>query len=115
MAIRPAIGELRDKITIKRKTRVQNDFGDSVETLTVLASDVHARVQPVKGQEQVRADRLSGIQNYEITLRKPSGYSLTADDVIEHAGKAMNVKWTDDLEGRNRFISVLAEAGGLTQ
>lgn len=71
MARRPDAGQLRDQVRIDRRDEATTDsWGNpSPATWQTLVAPQPARIMPVRGNEQVLADRLTGVVVYEITLR----------------------------------------------
>jgi len=109
-------GDLRQAITVQRKTTTPNAAGDLTGSWANVAT-LAASIMPTRGGETVRAQRLGGISPFDIVVRSSSvTRSITsADRLIDRDGQAYNVKWAGNLDGRDRFIWIAAEAGGLTQ
>lgn len=118
MAVAPRIGELRHRVRIETLNPVvaTNEVGDPIEVKRA-RDTIPARIEHAKGGEEVRAGRMSGIRNFEITVRSAEATRAltTADTLINAAtGERMNIRWVGDLEGRGRFQTIHAEAGGPT-
>ncbi|MGU3456573.1 head-tail adaptor protein [Brevundimonas sp. M1A4_2e] len=91
-----------------------NEVGDPVEVKRASAT-VPARIEMTKGGEEVIAGRMSGMRSFVITVRStPTTRAIsTGDTLVNDATKErMNVQWNGDLEGRGRFQTIHAEAGG---
>lgn len=117
MAILPNIGEMRHRIRIDRRRDEANEVGDLVGVWRPLASGVAARLIVTKGGEEVRAARLSGISSFDITIRSTvsTRQITTADRIVdERSGQTFNVQWVGNLDGKDRFLTITAEAGGHT-
>lgn len=119
MAIVPNLGELRHRVRFERVTQDRNDVGDIVGVWRPLVTGVAARLVPTKGGEEVRAARMSGIVTFDLTIRSTSATrEITAADrvVDERTGAVYALKTPPlNLDGQNRFLTITAEAGGLTQ
>ena len=116
MAIIPRIGELRHRIRIEtlRPVAETNAVGDPIESKRVTVT-VPARIEVEKGGEEVRAARMSGLNNFVITVRSTvATRGLSAADIVinDETGQRMNVQWVGCLDGRDRFLTIHAEAGG---
>ena len=116
MAIIPRIGELRHKLRIAtlRPVVETNAVGDPIEIKRQTAT-IPARIEHAKGGEEVRAGRMNGIRNFVITVRSTEATrAITPGDTLinDKTGERMNVQWNGDLEGRERFQTIHAEAGG---
>lgn len=108
-------GDLRAAITIQRQSTTANAAGDLTGSWSNVAT-VAASIHSTRGGESVRAQRLSGIEPFDIVVRSSASTRsiTTADRLIDRDGRTFNVKWTGDLDGRGRFAWITAEAGGLT-
>lgn len=110
----PGAGDLRQSVRFERRIDVSDGIGGVTSSWTPLAT-VPAKVAPMKGGESVRAARLAGVSNVEITVRSDTtSRSVTPADraVDARSGQTYNIKWTGNLDERGRFITIIVEAGG---
>lgn len=117
MAIKPKAGELRQRIRIERHQQIVNDLGDTVGAWRPLVSGVAARIEAVRGGEEVQANRLSGLSTSNITVRwSQSLAGVTATDRIvdERSGQVFDIRWAANLDSRSLFLTFLCEAGGVS-
>lgn len=110
----PSAGDLRQMIRFDRQENVSDGMGGFDQTWTPLTT-VAAKVGPMRGGEQIRAERLSGIEPVEIIVRSDAKTRsiVQADRAVDtRTGRTFNIKWSGNLDERDRFIVILAEAGG---
>lgn len=108
------VGGLRTRLTISRATQSSDGMGGFSTTWADLGQ-VMADVRSLKGGEEVQAARLNAVENLQIKVRADAlTRSLTAQDRLSDGSQILNVKWVGDLEGRGRWIDIIAQAGGLT-
>lgn len=119
MAIIPTIGELRHRVRFESRQSVENELGEIVGGWRSIASGVPARLIVTKGGEDVRAARMGGTITFDLTIRSTSATrSITTADrmVDERSGTVYALKTPPlNLDGRDRFLTITVEAGGLTQ
>ena len=109
----PAVGELRERVSIERATTVADGSGGQTVTWTaVYARGVWAKVQPVRGREEERLGRLATVDTFLVFLR--FGIDVTTLDRIVWRDKTMNVRSVQDREGEREFLTIEAEAGVTT-
>lgn len=84
--------------------------GGGVVTWVVLAT-VWAKVEEVRGQERVVADRLAGTVTYLVTLRNVgAGAELTTADRLVWRGQTLNIRRAAPGQ-RVLYRTIEAEAG----
>lgn len=119
-------GQLRDSITVERRGEDSTDgwgnpvSGDFSEHIAAQP----ARLMPMGGDEQVRADRLTGSVKYEVTLRwSNANAGIRADDrfVLARAsaglasGTVLNVRHEGvDPTEKRRELRFVCETGVAT-
>lgn len=115
----PGSGELRDRVTIRRRSSVRDDMGGIVDAWTVIATAIPAKISATRGGESVQAMRLSGTAPFDITVRLNATTStISAADMVvnDRTGERMAVKWAGCLEDcRKSWLSIAAVAGEVTQ
>ncbi len=103
-------GELDQRVMIKRKTDVDDGQGGSAPT-EVTVGTVWAKIEPVRGQERVIADRQAGTQTYRITARNQGHWAgVVTTDTLVWNGSEMNVR-TAPAAGRDMYRMIEAEIG----
>lgn len=109
--------QLRERIRIDRKAAdATDDYGNPTpgDWETLIAAQP-ARIMPVRGGEQVLADRLTGTVVYEITLRESAanrGISAGDRAMNPRTGEAFNIKHPPvNPDERGRFLTFQVEAG----
>lgn len=118
--------QLRERVRVERMGEEGTDgWGNPTpgEWEALIAAQP-ARIKPMGGDEQVRADRLTGSVKYEVTLRWSSANSgIQASDriVVERdgasvaAGEVFNVKHAPVCpDERKRFLTLQVETGTAT-
>lgn len=106
--MRIRVGELRERITIKRRTETANDSGTLVAVESTVAR-LWAHVRPRSGSEQERAGRLEPRAQYMVVIRRRTG--ISEDDWIEWQGYRMNIRAILDPGPRGQFMELVAERG----
>lgn len=112
----PGAGELRASVRFERRGPQANVGGVVVDgAWAVLIDRRSARLLPVRGGEQVQADRLSGVAAFELVVRSDSATRgvTTADRVVDRRDptRVFDIRFAEDLEGRGRWIVLQLEKG----
>lgn len=100
-------GELDQRVTFLRETKVDDGMGGSTVTWTPIAT-VWAKVRPMSGTEREHSDRLNAQANYLIVIRYRS--DITENDVVDWKGTRFNIRFSKD-EARSTFLQIEAERG----
>lgn len=106
--------DLRDVIRVDRRTY---GVGGTPGPWSPFLSGVRARIATTRGGEEVRANRLSGISNFDVVIRSTEETRLIGTEhrlVNETTNVTYKVKWIGNLDDRNRFLTLTCEVGGLT-
>lgn len=117
MAALPSIGLFRDLVRIEARQTVSDGMGGFAGTWRTIAGGLPARIAPVKGGEEIRSLRLSGVSLFDITIRQSgdtAGLAAEHRIVNERSGLSFNVRWVANLDERGIFLTATCEAGGLT-
>lgn len=112
----PSASELRDRVTVERNTPVEDDTGSSEAVWSPIVTSSAAKIDLVRGGEEVRAKRLSGVGQFDITLRaSPATLSITPADRLtdDRTGDRFNIKWAGSFDTQKRFVVLTCEQGGL--
>lgn len=103
-------GDLDQRVAIVELVETQGD-GGTVSVAEQTAATVWAKVEPVRGQERLLADRERGVQTYRITGRNSGAWAaLATDDKLSWRGVKLAVK-TAPVAGRAAYRTIEAEAG----
>ena len=103
-----ATGRLRNRVTIRRKTRTKKPGGgfevswDDVDT-------VWAEVIGLAGREATIGEALQGITAYRITVR--FGVDVNPADQLGYGDLDLNVRSVNDPDGRREALLILADTG----
>ena len=103
------LNEMREYITVQRKSTADDGYGGQVETWVDLYENVHAKVVSVRGREVEQHGRKTTIETYLVITRH--GYATTTEDRIIWGGKTMNVTAIADREGVRRRLTHECEVG----
>jgi head-tail adaptor len=111
----PAAGELRSRVRFDRRGAGENSGGVVRSGFAPLIASRRARLLPVKGGEEVIADRVAGVSGWELVIRFDSATSrLAADDRVvdlRDDTRVFDIKFVEDLEGRRRWLVLQLERG----
>jgi head-tail adaptor len=111
-----AAGELREMLRFDRRATIPDDgYGNTRGAWAEFAGPYPARVAPAAGSEDVLADRLSGLQPVEITIRwTPLAVTIQTEDraIDVRSGKTYNVTSINNADERRAYLTILATAGG---
>lgn len=101
------IGELDQRVTFQRKTRVADSQGGYAETWADFVT-VWARVRGSGGREAVVADTIEASAKYAFTIRNRT--DMTEADRIKWHGETYNIR-TIRRAGRAQYMTIDAEFG----
>ncbi len=106
-----AIGALRHRLTIEAERPLADTGGGQgdpwANPLTVAA--VWGRVEPLSGNERLRALRLEDSVSHRVVLRYREG--VTARMRIVFGARVFNIRAVINPEERNRTLELLCEEG----
>ena len=108
MAIRA--GDLRHRVTIRRKTSVKKAGGGFDTSWNDLAT-VWAEVIGLDGREAVIGQALQGISTYRVRLR--FGADVTDADQLRYGAIDLNIRSVSDPDGRREQLLILADTGSV--
>lgn len=100
-------GLMRRKITLQSVTSVPDGMGGTTETPLVVASNIDARIEPLQGNELLRAQQTGMQRPHRFTLRYRSG--LTGAQTILYDGRTFDIKSIADPEEKHRELIVQAD------
>lgn len=110
-------GDLRWKVRLEKRTASTDGYGNTQGAFTPQFTR-RAYIGPMKGGESVIAGRLEGRAPTIIVVRHdPETVTITTDWIAVEVlgdgtdGKTFNIRQIDDMERRNRFLTLLCEYG----
>lgn len=116
MAITHA-GQLRERVGFQRRTTIDDGAGNTEGAWPADGEYFHvcaARFRPINGREEVLAQKLSGVQPYEITVRRSRATAevLTTDRAVWlRTGETFDITAKQNPDERRLFLSFLARKG----
>ncbi|MER8958684.1 phage head closure protein [Mesorhizobium sp. M0701] len=108
-------GQLRESVTLEQRQEVDDGHGNTVSSWVPIAT-VAARIIFMRGNEQVLADRLAGIQPVIFTLRYSSQTGPLTTDwrlVDARTSEAFAIK-SIVADERRAYLQVLCQRGVAT-
>lgn len=103
-------GRLRDRVEIRRATKVQNRNG-GLETVWSTLATVWAEVIGINGREAVIGQALQGISAFRITIRYRE--DIGDADQLMHRGRELNVRSISDPDGMREQLLILADTSAV--
>lgn len=108
MAKQLGAGDLREQVTIQSATETPNDSGGG--TIAWADGDtVWANVAPVRGDEQLQAQRIDAVVLYRVTIWHRD--DVSAANRLMWGSRPLNIRAVTDPDGRRKWLEILAEAG----
>lgn len=111
----PGAGDLKQRVSFSRRTGQTNVGGVVKTNFATLIDSRRGRLIPLRGGEQVQADRMTGTSFWELTIRSDAATRLvTTDDRVTDARdptRFFDIRFAEDLEGRGRWIVMQLEKG----
>lgn len=136
----PAIGDLRHSVRVERRARLDAngepvwdsdlewdgeaewDDGDGDGAGNFEAAQWRtfidrraAKLQATRGGEEVIANRLSGLELFDVWMRCDAKTALirVGDRIIDNRDESriLNVRWIGNLDGRGQFLLLQCQAG----
>lgn len=101
-------GPLRHRVKIQAKTLTTDSYGGPVETWADFDT-VWANIEPLQGNELVKAQAVRTETTHRITMRYLSG--VTPAHRITYAGRYFNLLSVIDPELRGRELLIMASEG----
>ena len=111
---RVVAGELKERVRLERRRTTDDGYGNLRGTWQTLVCGQPARIVPAKGNEITRADRLAGISNFDIHLRKSkTAPQLSSGDrlVNERTQQIYDIRWVGNLDEKNRWLTLTCQSG----
>lgn len=99
-------GQLRHRITIQQKTRVQNEYGEEIADWVDVAS-VWASVNPISGREFFAAEAVNSEVTHKINMRYRSG--ITPDMRVKFKERYFQIIVVMNLQEKNVELQLLCK------
>lgn len=103
-------GMLREPVAFTRAALASDGAGGQTETWAAIAgTPTRGSVIPQGGGERYQADRVDGVQSYRIVTRYSA--ALRVGDRVTVRSQALNIRALRNVEMRNMWLEIDAEAG----
>ena len=102
------IGARRNKISLQRRTRVDDGYGGGDNVWTEYAS-VWGNITQASGGEKLHGMQLENPVTHKIKIRYRT--DVLGSDRIVYKGRNFNIRSSPDQDERRRFIIIKAEEG----
>lgn len=109
-----AAGRLRELVTIERRASTGDGYGNTVAAWAALVTNEPAEIRPLRGGEEVQAQKLSANGLVEVTVR----YSTRTAQILEtdrlknaRTGRAMNIRYIEQPDLRRKYLKIVCEYG----
>ncbi|MFZ3035381.1 MAG: phage head closure protein [Parvibaculum sp.] len=102
------VGELRERVTIERATRLADGVGGATSSWSELAT-VWASVIPLSGREVATGERVEAHQSYTITMRYRDDVTTAMRAIWK--GRTLNIRSLADPDSRRRRLVLNVEEG----
>ena len=103
------VGELRERVTLRRYTETFDDYGAVVRAASSIAENIYAHVRPASGNESNRGDQTEARARYLVVIRYRTG--LTEKDFVVWQGVEYGIRAIMDRGARSHFIELEVERG----
>lgn len=102
------LGELKERITLERKTKTRDGAGGATVTWASYAT-VWALVRPMTGRERESAMRTEARAEYLVVIRNRD--DILESDRIGWRGRKLNIAFLKNKGPRTAFLEMEAEIG----
>lgn len=106
MAGETTAGELRERVTVQRRSSTRDAIGGQIEIWQVRAT-LYAKVQPMSAGEQYRRSQLQAKADWKVTIRYNGDVLPT--DRLSWRGKTLEIKGILNPDMRRRFLDLACE------
>ena len=100
-------GLMRRLVTLQSTTSVSDGMGGTTETPVTVATNIPARVEPLQGNELLRAQQTGMQRPHRFTLRYRTG--VTGAQTILYDGRTFDIKNILDPEEKHRELIIQAD------
>ena len=106
-----ASGKLNRRVALQSLVAGQDDIGQPTMVWSTLAT-VWANVEPLRGDERLRAMRLEEVVTHKITIRHRPG--ITARMRVKFGARLLNIRAMIDPQERHQVLELMCEEGVAT-
>jgi len=107
MVLNHNIGQLRNRVTVKRYSKISDNKGGYTNTTATLYTD-WANVQPMTGQRLLEYEKITDKKPFVITMRKRSDKTISKQtDYIEYSSEKYIIHSLTDLDNRGIWIELI--------
>lgn len=109
-----AAGRLREIVTIERRAGAADAYGNTLGAWETRITGEPAEIRPLRGGEDVQAQKLSANGLFEVTVRfSPRTSQILATDRLKNGrtGQAMNIRYIEQPDMRGKFLKIVCEYG----
>ena len=103
-------GELRDRVTIERKTVTQAANGEPVTTWATIA-ELWAKVQQLTGREQIAAQQVQSPADARFVIRRRSGIAPDMHRIVWRGQPYDITGQPAEVGPRREWLEIMATAG----
>ena len=106
---RPRLGELTEVVSLVSKTLTADGAGGATSAETVYASEVWAKVVPLRGTEVKASERVEALRLYVVTVRNRT--DVQEGHVMRWGSLDLNIRLVRARGPRDHFLVFEAELG----
>lgn len=100
-------GLMRRRVTLQSVTSVSDGMGGTTDTVVAVAQNIPARVEPLQGNELLRAQQTGMQRPHRFTIRYRS--DVTGSKTILYNGRTFDIKSIQDPEEKHRELQIQAD------
>ena len=104
------IGKLRHRVALQTESTTRDAGGGQIKAWATQAT-VWARVEPLRGFEQLQAMQHQESVTHRVTIRYRSDVIPTPKGRVEFGTRLFNIKSVLNVEERGKFLVMLCEEG----
>lgn len=99
-------GELRNRVVIKKNTKIKNAFGEVADNWEVVA-EVWANINPISGKEFFSADTVNSSVSHRIRIRYRK--DITSDMIIDYKGRTFEINSIINEYERDKILQLMCK------
>lgn len=106
---RPSAGALRHRINIQSRSSTLDSYGHEINTWTDVLANVPASVEPISGNEKLRAPASASQLSHRVTVRYHSEFSDPASMAawrIVFGARIFNISSVRILDEKNAWVVI---------
>ena len=106
MGAEPTAGDLRERVTIQRRSVTRDAIGAQIEAWQVRMS-VYAKVAPMGAGEQYRRQQIQAKADWKVVIRYTG--DVIPSDRVSWRGRTFEIKGILNPDMRRRFLELACE------